>query len=251
MKAIGIDIGGTRIKAAIVDLEKGCLETKRERIDTPRPATPTAIIEACAAVLKPFEEVSPVGVGFPGVIRDGKVLTAQNLHKDWIGFPLEEALSEAIARPVAAINDADAAGVAEIHFGAGKDIPGSVILLTVGTGLGSALFTDGRLVRNTEFGRMFFGRGREAEAFVSESAKEKDDLSEEEWAKRFEEFLAHLENLYWPQRIIVGGGGAKKFPEVQHLIQTRCELVHAVSKNKAGIIGAALWAASDRRRGAA
>ncbi|MGE9291422.1 MAG: polyphosphate--glucose phosphotransferase [Puniceicoccales bacterium] len=243
MKAIGIDIGGSRIKAAVVDTVEGAMLTKRQRIDTPRPATPKAVIEACEEVVKPFGEITRIGVGFPGVVRDGTVLTAQNLHPEWIGFSLEESLSLRLKRPVKALNDADAAGVAEIRFGAGAGVDGSVILLTIGTGLGSALFTDGNLVQNTEFGRMFFGRKREAEAFVSETAKDRDDLSNEEWAERFEEYLAHLEALYWPKLIIVGGGGAKKFPEVKDLIKTRCELRHATSKNKAGIIGAALWAA--------
>ncbi|MBC2600453.1 polyphosphate--glucose phosphotransferase [Puniceicoccus vermicola] len=245
MKAIGIDIGGSRIKAAVVDTDDGSLITKRQRIDTPRPATPSAIIDACGEVLETFGDISPVGVGFPGVVRDGKVLTAQNLHQDWIGFSLEEALSERLQRPVRGLNDADSAGVAEVRFGAGQGVDGSVILLTIGTGLGSALFTDGKLVQNTEMGRMFFGRKREAEDYVSGTAKERDGLSNEEWAKRFEEYLKHLEDLYWPRMIIVGGGGAKKFPEVKDLIKTRCELRHATAKNKAGIIGAAVWAADQ------
>ncbi len=243
MQAIGIDIGGSRIKAAVVDLQEGCLKTKRRRIDTPEPATPASVLAACEELLAPFGKLPWVGVGFPGVVRDGIILTAQNLHPDWIGFELEKVLADRIGCRVRAINDADAAGIAEMRFGAGRGVRGSVILLTIGTGLGSAIFSDGHLVQNTELARMFFGREREAEAFVSEAARIRDGISLEEWAKRFEEFLAHLEKLYWPKLIIVGGGGAKNFPDVRHLIHTRCELRHAVSKNKAGIIGAAVWVA--------
>tara|TARA_R100000027_G_scaffold63770_2_gene56753 strand:+ start:841 stop:1599 length:759 start_codon:yes stop_codon:yes gene_type:complete len=243
MKAIGIDIGGSRIKAAVVDLSKGRTATKRKRIDTPRPATPEAVINACVEAIEPFGDISPIGVGFPGVVRDGWVLTAQNLHKDWLGYPLEDVLSKRVGRPVRVVNDADAAGVAEARFGAGEGVDGTVILLTIGTGLGSAVISDGVLVQNSEFGRMFFGKPMEAEAYVSESAKKKDGISDEEWAARFTEFLAHLENLYWPKLVIVGGGGAKNFPDVKHLIRSRCELKHATTKNKAGIIGAAVWAA--------
>lgn len=247
MNALGIDIGGSRIKAALVDLGLGKTATKRQRIDTPQPATPGAIVEACAEVASPFGDVSPVGVGFPGVVRDGIVYTAQNLHPDWIGFHLEEALSDRMGRPVTVLNDADAAGVAEIRFGKGKAVSGSVILLTVGTGLGSALFVDGQLVPNTEFGRMFFGSDKEAEARLAEPAKQRDGLTEVEWARRFEEFLQHLEGVFYPEMIIVGGGGAKHFPQVQEQIQTSCALEHAEAKNKAGIIGAALWAHECRK----
>ncbi|MFP4352738.1 MAG: polyphosphate--glucose phosphotransferase [Puniceicoccaceae bacterium] len=243
MNAIGIDVGGSRIKAAVVDLEAGCTVTKRQRVDTPEPSRPEAVLDACAEVARPFGDLFPVGVGFPGVIRDGVVLTAENLHKDWIGFELEKSLSERMGRPVKALNDADAAGVAEIRFGAGRGVSGTVVLLTVGTGLGSAVFTDGHLLRNTEFGRMFFGRKREAEAYVADPAREKDGLDDAEWAARMEEVLAMIEKLYWPRLIIVGGGGAKNFDEVRGRIGTRAELRHAEAKNKAGIIGAALWAA--------
>ena len=243
MNALGIDIGGSRIKAAAVNLEAGCTATKRQRLDTPDPSEPEAVLDACVEVARPFGDLSPVGVGFPGVIRDGVVLTAENLHKDWIGFELEKSLSERMGRPVRALNDADAAGVAEIRFGAGRGVSGTVVLLTVGTGLGSAVFTDGQLLPNTEFGRMFFGRKREAEAYVADPAREKAGLDDAEWAARMEEVLAMIEKLYWPRLIIVGGGGAKNFDEVRDRIHTRAELLHAEAKNKAGIIGAALWAA--------
>jgi len=241
-KAIGIDIGGTRIKAAVVDLKEGQLVTKRKRIDTPRPATPDAVVRVCEEVIRPFKDISTVGVGFPGVIEGGKVLTAQNLDKDWIGFDIESELMERIGRPVRVINDADAAGVAEIQFGAGQGLDGTVILLTIGTGVGSAVFTGGQLVRNTEFGRLLLAKGQEVEAYVSGTAKDEEQLSEEQWADRLQEVVSYLESLTFPERIILGGGGAKNFEKVAPRIQTDCELVHAVAKNKAGIIGAAYWA---------
>jgi|AntAceMinimDraft_17_1070374.scaffolds.fasta_scaffold71595_1 polyphosphate glucokinase len=243
MKAIGIDIGGTRIKAAVVDLETGRTITKRQRIDTPRPATPEAILSACEEVIRPFGDIDLVGVGFPGVIRDGKVFTAANLDSSWVEYSLEAQLEKKLGKRVKVLNDADAAGFSEIRVGAGVGVSGTVILLTVGTGLGSAVFTEGKLVRNTEFGRMKFGRNLEAEAYVSETAREEANLGPAEWAKRFEEVLQEIESLYWPSMIIVGGGGAKKFDAIQPLIKIRATLCHATTKNKAGIIGAALWAA--------
>ena len=247
-KAIGIDIGGSRIKAAIVDPRKGETTTKRNKIDPPRPATPEAILEVCARAVEPFGDIPVAGVGFPGVIRDGIVHTAHNLADEWIGFDLEGRLGERLGRPVAALNDADAAGVAEVRFGAGKEVGGTVILLTIGTGLGSALFTDGRLVRNSELGRLWFGGKVEAEEYVSETAWEKEKLSEKTWAARMEEVLAAIETLFWPTRIILGGGGAKGFDSFAKRIKTRCDLVHADAKNKAGIIGAAAWAVERSNR---
>ncbi len=243
-KVIGIDIGGSKIKAAVVDVENGVTVTKRNRILTPHPASPERILEACRESIEPFPVDGPVGVGFPGVVRDGVVLTAENLDKAWLGFPIEEKLSKALGRPVRALNDADAAGVAEVRFGAGKGASGTVVLLTVGTGLGSSVFTDGRLVRNTEFGRMLLGGKDDAELYVADPAREKDGLSDEEWAERFQKVLEQLEKLFWPKLIIVGGGGAKDFDKVAGRIRTKARLVHAQAKNKAGIIGAAYWASA-------
>jgi len=239
---IGIDIGGSKIKAALVDVGKGATVTKRNRIGTPDPATPEAVMEVCKKAIEPFPEDAPVGVGFPGVIQDGVVRATENLDQSWVDFAIEKKLSDFLGRPVRALNDADAAGVAEVRFGAGKGVSETVILLTVGTGLGSAVFTDGHLVRNTEFGRMLFGGDCEAELFVADPAREKAGLSDREWAERFQKVLTMLETLYWPKMIIVGGGGAKDFDKVADRIQTRARLVHAEAKNKAGIIGAAYWA---------
>lgn len=214
-------------------------------MDTPHPATPDAVVEVCKEVVNSLPESDLVGVGFPGVVSGGKVFTAQNLDKRWIGFPLEGKLKHELGLHVRTINDADAAGVAEVLKGAGHKIEGTVIVLTIGTGVGSAFFTNGSLVANTELGRMLLKRGLEVEAYGSDRIREKEGLSLEEWADRLQEILTEIERVFWPSMIIIGGGGAKDFSEVQDRFQTEATLCHAEHKNKAGIIGAALWAAKN------
>jgi len=246
MHALGIDIGGSGIKAAPVDVATGKLLAPRQKIATPRPALP----EAVADVVKELAAASfgwsgPVGITFPGVVTDGVTRTAANLDPAWIGLDAASLFAEAAGNPVRVLNDADAAGVAEMTFGAGVGEPGTVLMLTFGTGIGSALFTQGVLVPNTEFGHIEI-RGEEAEKRASEHAKELRDLSWGKWAGRVDEYLRHMEALLSPHLIIVGGGISKQADKwVPRLTGIRARIVPAVMLNEAGIVGAAMAAVSS------
>lgn len=239
MNVLGIDIGGSGIKGSVVDLDRGCLMGERLRIPTPQPATPEAVQATVAKLVRELDWSGPVGCGFPAVIRDGKALTAANVDPAWIGTDAARLFAAASGCPVRVLNDADAAGLAEMRFGAGKGQGGVVLLVTVGTGLGSALFSDGVLVPNTEFGHILV-RGREAERYASDAARERKELGWSRWGRRFNRYLRRMEELVWPDLIIVGGGASKKFDRFSAQLEVGARVVPAQMQNDAGIIGAAL-----------
>ena len=251
--ALGIDIGGTGVKAALVDVTTGELLSRRHRINTPKPSTPDAVAQAVKHVVglvAAEHELTadiPVGVGIPGPIKDGVVMTAANIDKRWIGANAEKLISKALGgRRVFAINDADAAGLAEIRFGAGRDVAGTVLLLTVGTGIGSGLFVNGRLVPNTEFGHLEF-RGRDAETRISGVARERRHTRWRAWANEFSAYLARIELYFRPDLIILGGGVSKELKKYQRWLVSNVPLVPAKFLNTSAIVGAAMYAA-DRAR---
>jgi polyphosphate glucokinase len=246
--AIGIDVGGSGIKAAVVDVEAGRFRSERHRVPTPNPSTPTAVIASIDRLVHRLVReaglgpTTPVGVGIPGVTIGGHVKTAANIDAAWVDFPLVERLSRSLSRPVAIVNDADAAGIAEMRFGVGKDQPGVVIFLTLGTGVGSGTFNDGRLVPNTEFGQMEI-RGRAAERRSAAAARVKRGLAWKAWAADLDEHLHAIDQLMWPNLMIIGGGVSKNADRFLPRLTVRCSVVPAELRNDAGIIGAAIVAA--------
>ena len=228
------------MKAAEVDIDTGEVISDKHRIDTPKPANPEAMADVVGQLTAHFDWKGPVGVGFPGVIQSGVVRTAANLDKSWVDVDGDKAFTEVAGCDVVMINDADAAGLAEVTFGAGKGVSGTVILLTLGTGIGSAIFTDGKLLRNTEFGHMDMD-GKIAEERASSRIKDEKDLSYKKWGGRLEDVLRELEKLFWPELFILGGGISKDFKEFEdHLDKVRAKIVPAEMLNRAGIVGAAL-----------
>ncbi|QYX77746.1 polyphosphate--glucose phosphotransferase [Streptomyces akebiae] len=245
MHIFGVDIGGSGIKGAPVDLDLGDLADERHKVLTPHPATPDAVADGVKEVVDHFGWTGPVGITFPGVVTGGATIrTAANVDKSWIDVDARALLSERIGGlPVTVVNDADAAGVAEVQFGAGRDRQGTVILLTFGTGIGSAVFSDGVLVPNTELGHLEL-HGHDAETRASTKAKDDHELTWEHWAKRVTKYLAHVEMLFSPELFIVGGGVSRKSAKFLHLIEgIRAEIVPAQLQNNAGIVGAAMRAA--------
>ena len=254
MQVLGIDIGGTGIKAAPVDTATGTLLAERIKMETPRPAMPGTVSEVVKHLVTRFEWTGPAGIAFPGVVIDGLTLTAANLDPAWVGLDTRELFARATGLSPALINDADGAGLAEMKFGAGKGNDGTVLMLTFGTGIGSALFRAGILVPNTEFGHIEI-RGRDAEQRASERAKALHDLSWSHWAGRVDEYLRHVEALLSPDLFIIGGGISRKSDKfVPLLTSLRAPVVPAAMLNDAGIVGAALaragadLAAADRGR---
>jgi len=241
---LGIDFGGTGIKGALVDVEKGVLLTERYRIPTPDPAHPDSVAGVVAEVVKHFEWHKPAGCTFPGIIKDGIAYSAANIDPLWIGVNGETLLSQATGCRMVMLNDADAAGLAEMYAGAGKGQKGVVIVLTIGTGIGSAVFIQGNLLPNTELGHLEI-RGKEAEHRASDRVRKEKDMTWEKWAKKFNEYLTHLEYLFSPDLIILGGGASKKHENYLHLFETRAHIVPAQLLNNAGIVGAAM--AASRR----
>jgi polyphosphate glucokinase len=245
MHALGIDIGGTGIKGAPVDVDTGQLLAPRQKIATPRPAMPEAVADVVKQLTTAFDWSGPVGITFPGVVTDGVTRTAANLDPSWIGTDAGALFGKATGNQVRVLNDADAAGVAEMTFGAGVGQRGTVLMLTFGTGIGSALFVQGILVPNTEFGHIEI-HGHDAEKRASERAKELGDLSWGKWAGRVDEYLQHIEALVSPNLIIVGGGISKEADKwVPRLTGIRARIVPAVLLNNAGIVGAAMAAVPD------
>jgi polyphosphate glucokinase len=234
---LGIDIGGTGIKGAPVDLDTGTLAGERLRIPTPPGGSPGDVAKVVGEIVANFDTTGPIGCTFPAVVQHGVALTAANVDKSWIGTDAQSLFEHVVARPVVVINDADAAGIAEIEHGAGKGRQGTVI--------GSALFTDGVLVPNTEFGHLDI-RGKAAEVRASEKAREDQDMSWEKWAKHLNEVLAHVEALLCPDLFIIGGGVSKKSEKFLPLLTTRAEIVPAQLLNQAGIVGAAIAAAAQK-----
>ncbi|GAA5157090.1 polyphosphate--glucose phosphotransferase [Ornithinimicrobium tianjinense] len=244
---LGIDIGGSGIKGAPVDLTRGALAAERVRLDTPEGARPADVLETVALVVEQFSDVVPdgsvVGVTVPAVVQHGVVRSAANIDPSWIGTDADQLLTERLGREVHVVNDADAAGVAEVHYGAGKDVKGVVLLTTLGTGIGSALFVDGVLVPNTELGHLEID-GHDAETRAASSVKEREDLSWKDWAKRLQRYYETVEMLFSPDLIIVGGGVSKKADKFLPRLELRTPIVAAELKNEAGIVGAAWYAAN-------
>lgn len=239
MKVLGIDVGGSGIKGAIVDIKKGELITERHRIPTPQPATPKAVSRTVRKLTEHFEWKGPIGSGFPAAIQNGVSKTASNIDKSWIGVNVEKLFADATNCPVKVVNDADAAGLAEVTFGGGKDQDGLIVLLTLGTGIGSALIIDGKLVPNTEFGHLKF-KGGIAEHYAADSVRKRKDLSWKEWGKRLNEYLHHVNRICYPDLIILGGGASKKFEKFEDEIDAPVKIRPAELLNQAGIVGAAL-----------
>lgn len=238
MDILGIDIGGSGIKGAPVDSGTGRLLKERKRIETPAPATPEATIDAVCQLVRAFDWSGPIGIGFPALIRGQTVASAANLDSSWIGRDGNSSFAEATGCPVKILNDADAAGLAEVHFGAGRNEPGSLLVLTVGTGIGTALFYNGRLFPNTELGHIEM-HGMAAEKYASALVRKAEDLSWEVWGKRFNEYLQKMERLLAPDTIVIGGGISKKFPKFAPYLDVQARLLPAELFNDAGIIGAA------------
>lgn len=241
MEALGIDIGGTGIKGALVNTASGELLTERYRLLTPQPATPKAMIQTMGKIVSHFNWQGPVGCGYPGVVKDGVVYTASNVSKKWIGFNLVNGLQELTGCDVVALNDADAAGLAEMRFGAGRDQNGVVFVITLGTGIGTALFVAGQLVPNLELGHVEIG-GQEAEARAAAVVRKQARLSWKKWGRRVNRYLVTMEQLLWPDLIIVGGGVSKSHAKFFPFFTTQTPVVPAQMLNQAGIIGAAMAA---------
>jgi polyphosphate glucokinase len=245
MQALGIDIGGTGIKGAPVDLATGQLVTDRKKIATPRPATPEAVKEVVKELAQSFGWTGVVGATFPGVVVNGTIRTAANVDKSWIGTDAASLFGKAIGADVAVLNDADAAGIAEMTFGAGVGVKGTVLMLTFGTGVGSALFVDGVLVPNTEFGHIEI-RGKDAEKRASERGKTDHGWGWKDWTERVSEYLQRIEALLSPGLIIVGGGISKESEKwVPLLTGVQAKIVPAALHNDAGIVGAAMAAGGN------
>jgi len=239
--AIGVDIGGTGIKGGRVDLASGRLAGDRVRIETPQPATPAAVAAVVNQVIDQVGGDGPVGLTLPAVIRGDIVHTAANIDRGWIGVNAVELFGASTGRLVGAVNDADAAGLAEIRYGAGRDSSGVVIMITLGTGIGSSVFVDGNLVPNSELGHLPMRNG-DAEDWAAESVRENEDLSWKKWSRRLQAYLELVDRLLWPDLIIIGGGVSKKGDKFLHLIEVNAEVVPAQLFNNAGIVGAALFA---------
>ncbi|TDD91622.1 ROK family protein [Saccharopolyspora karakumensis] len=248
-RGFGVDIGGSGIKGSPVDIDAGVLAEERLRIPTPQPSTPDAVADAVAEIVEKFTWTGPVGVTLPCVIKDGTALTAANIDKGWIGTDAQGLFAERLGRSrdeIVVLNDADAAGVAEMKAGAGVGHEGQVVVLTFGTGIGSAMFIDGKLVPSTEFGHIEVD-GHDAESQAAASVKDDLELSYEEWAPRVTRYIQSLEKFIWPDLIIAGGGVSRKGHKWIPLLETRTPVVAAALRNDAGIVGAAMASASSAK----
>lgn len=241
MKVLGIDIGGTGIKGAVVDTIRGELVTERYRLDTPQPATPKSVVKKVRELVEHFGWDGPIGCGFPAAVKDEIVMTASNIDESWIGLNAGKKIKKKTGCPTHLVNDVDAAGIAEMTFGAGRGKNGTVIVIAAGTGVGTALFTNGELVANTELGHVPL-RGMAAEKYISNVVRKAENLTWEQWAERMNEYFALIEFLFWPDLIIFGGGVSKNADEYFHLFEVKSKIVTAQMLNNAGIIGAALSA---------
>lgn len=249
MDVLGVDIGGSGIKGAVVKSETGELATERYRIPTPDTPTPERVAGTVLDIARHFNWNGWAGVTFPGVIRSGEVFTAANIHPDWVGINANVLMTSTLGYETRVINDADAAGIAEMEFGVGRRYPtGVLVLLTVGTGIGSAVFVDGRLLPNTEFGHLQI-RGKDAERRASDAARQRKNLTWQEWAIRFQEVLDSIEDLFWPDVIVIGGGISKHHMLFMKNLHTRAVLVPADNLNQAGILGAAIHAGREAMAG--
>lgn len=241
-KILGVDVGGSGIKGAIVDVKAGQLVTERHRIPTPSPADPEHVTQVIAQLVMHFDWKGPVGIGFPAVVQNGIAKTAANIDKSFIGTNIENLVFQKTGCPSKVINDADAAGIAEMKFGAGKDNKGVVMLVTVGTGIGTVIFTKGKLLPNTELGHVYMSNNRESELYTSDTTRQNLDLSWKDWALRFDEYLNYMEGLFWPDLFIIGGGVSKNDKKYLQHFTVKTKVVAAELLNNAGIIGAAIAA---------
>ena len=244
MHILGVDVGGTGIKTAVVETQTGELISEHKRIPTPQPATPENIAISLAQVVADLAWSGPIGCGFPATVHHGVAYSASNIDPSWINTDAQTLFSQATGQPCFVVNDADAAGMAEMRFGAGQNNHGVTILLTIGTGIGSAVFVNGQLHPNTELGHVRFGDSI-AECYCAESVRIKQNLSWQEWGIRFNEYLNHLEFVFNPDRFIIGGGIAEHIVQFQLYLHTKALVLPARSLNQAGIIGAALFAESQ------
>ncbi|WP_420628957.1 polyphosphate--glucose phosphotransferase [Candidatus Leptofilum sp.] len=249
MITLGIDIGGSGIKGALVDTKKGEMVTDRLRIPTPKPAKPKAVIKVLKQIVDHFDYSGPIGVGIPAIVINGITHSAANIDDEWIGFASQQAMAKATGCPVTLGNDADVAGVAEVRFGAGRNQSGTVMIFTLGTGIGSAMFVNGRLVPNTELGHLYLrNQKHDAEDWAAERIRDEQDLSWEQWGKRLNTYFQHIEFIFSPELIIIGGGVSKRYEKFLPYIQTRADIVPAELRNEAGIVGAAVLAAEAGRQ---
>lgn len=246
MQAIlGIDVGASGVKGALVDVNNGKLSGERFRVPTPQPSTPEALAGAFSEIVAFFNYKGPIGCGFPAIVKKGTALSAANIDKSWIGTSIEQTFGNACGCPVFATNDADAAGIAEMKFGVGKGEAGVTILITIGTGLGTVIFNNGVMLPNTELGHLIWKHGQAAERYCSSGARERLKISRKEWADRFSEYLQHLEFLFSPDLFILGGGESKFFEQFKDQLQVKARVTPAKLLNNAGIIGAAVYAAEQ------
>jgi polyphosphate glucokinase len=239
MQVLGIDIGGSGIKGAPVETKTAKLIAERVRIKTPKNAEPEPVAEVVAEIAKSFDWKGPIGIGFPAPIKSGITLLAANVSEKWIGLNADELFTKLTGCDCTMINDADAAGLAEMKFGAGKGQEGTVIMVTLGTGIGTAIFHLGNLLPNTEFGHLDMN-GEEAEHLASDAVRQRDDLSWKKYAKRLNKYLADMEKLFWPDLFIIGGGISKQSEKYIPLLKIKTPVVPAQFLNEAGIVGAAL-----------
>ena len=241
MDALGIDIGGSGIKGAIVDTVSGEFASERLRIETPQPSKPEAVAAVVAEIAQHFSWKGAVGCTVPAVVKRGVTMTAANIDKDWIGTDVARLFESATGSPFIVLNDADAAGIAEMRFGAGRNRDGLIAILTLGTGIGSSLFIDGRLIPNTELGHLII-RGKDAEERATDRARQQRGYSWKQWGKRVSEYLEYLESLITPDLFIIGGGVSKRHQKFFPYINCKTEIVPAQLRNRAGIVGAAVAA---------
>ena len=245
MHVLGIDVGGSGIKGAPVDTKTSKLLAERLRIKTPKKAEPQPVAEVVAEIAKSFDWKGPIGIGFPAPIKSGVALMAANVSEKWVGTNADDLFTKVTGCDCTMINDADAAGLAEMKFGAGKGQPGTVILVTLGTGIGSAIFYRGNLLPNTEFGHLDMN-GKDAEHRASDAVRQRDNLSWKKYAKRLDKYLAQMEKLFWPDLFIIGGGISKESERYIPLLRLEAPVVPAQFLNEAGIVGAALAAKADK-----
>jgi len=242
MQILGVDVGGSGIKGAIVDTDTGKLASPRIRIETPHPATPEAVGRTLSDLVAQHKWSGPVGIGFPAAIQRGVARTAANIDTSFIGLAIADYFSQLSGSPCFVANDADVAGLAEMRFGAGKNHPGVVLIVTIGTGLGTALFANGQLLPNTELGHIYLKNGEEAELYASDAVREAEELKWGAWGKRFNRYLTTMEALFWPDLIVLGGGASAKLEKYSSQITVKAPVVPASFLNQAGIVGAALFA---------
>ena len=248
MKVLGIDIGGSGIKAAIVDTKTGELLSERHRIPTPKPALPKTVAKVVKEMVKHFNWKGPVGACFPTIVVNGQCKHHGNLSTEWVGVKVDKLFKKECGVPFYVSNDADLAGVAEINLGAGKGVKGKVFVITLGTGIGSGLFYNGKLIPNVELGRIYHTNGEIIERFASDAARKREDLTLQEWAKRLDIFLNHVKTLHTPSLFILGGGISKKYDEFKVHLTVDVPIKAAKFRNNAGIVGAAMYARKKSKK---